>query len=57
MITIETTDNVTEDGAAEEYVMKNDKGEVLCTGWRVKTDAEEKAAGESVIPGQFARGL
>ncbi|GHU97240.1 hypothetical protein FACS189483_02590 [Spirochaetia bacterium] len=55
MITIETTGNVTEDGAAEEYVMKNDKGEVLCTGWRVKVDTEEKAAGESVIPGQFAR--
>ncbi|GHV89669.1 hypothetical protein AGMMS50268_01720 [Spirochaetia bacterium] len=55
MVTIETTDNLTEDGAAEEYVIKNDKGEVISTGWRVKTDAEKKAAGESVIPGQFAR--
>ncbi|GHT75727.1 hypothetical protein FACS1894124_7440 [Spirochaetia bacterium] len=44
MITIETTGNLTEDGDAEEYVMKNDKGEVLCTGWRV--NAEGEAEGE-----------
>ncbi|GHU93528.1 hypothetical protein FACS189479_05040 [Spirochaetia bacterium] len=55
MVTIETTGNLTEDGTAEEYVMKNDAGEIISTGWRVRADAEKKAAGESVIPGQFAR--
>ncbi|GHT92777.1 hypothetical protein FACS1894140_5300 [Spirochaetia bacterium] len=45
-----TTGNLTEDGDAEEYVIKNDAGEVVSTGWRVKADAEEKATGESVIP-------
>ncbi|GHU58269.1 hypothetical protein FACS189444_1690 [Spirochaetia bacterium] len=57
MVTIETTDNVnvTEDDTVEEYVMKNDKGEVISTGWRVKTDAEEKVVVDVVTPGPLAR--
>ncbi|GHV81910.1 hypothetical protein AGMMS49991_04680 [Spirochaetia bacterium] len=46
MVTIEITGNVTEDYAeeeAEEYVMKNDAWKVLCTGWRIKADAEKTA--------------
>jgi hypothetical protein len=43
VVTIENTGNVTDEDDAYEYVMKNDKGEVLCTGWREKT-AEDKAA-------------
>jgi hypothetical protein len=34
MVTIETTGNVTEDGAEAEYVIKNYKGEIISTGFR-----------------------